>query len=246
MNDMPIKELSTQETLRVKWASGAEFIDLNEIRGFAPEAEVDIVTTEIRNDGQLAIYSPTIAWLPDGGFALRYGDPGEFESGEAAGGDLGTASYRHHNGVWRCSWEFADGARPTVTPRCKLLVSGSARELQVVRRLKRHYAFRMMILVADNGECAVTGESLSCLLEAAHVWEVRHGGGDTRENGLTLRKDIHSLFDAHLIEIDTDGVIHADKSLSPLYQELFSLPGSYVRPSALKRIKKNLAVRNKR
>jgi hypothetical protein len=246
MNDMQVKEVNTQETLRVKWASGAEFINLNEIRSLAREAEATIVTTEIRNDGQLAVYSPTIAWLSDGGFALRYDDPGEYDTGEAAGGDLGTASYRHHDGIWHCSWEFDDGARPSVTPRCKLLVSGSARELQVVRRLKRDYEFRKMILKADNNKCTVTGERILCLLEAAHVWEVKHGGGDTRENGLTLRKDIHSLFDEGLIEIDTDGIIHADKSLSPSYQALFSLPSSRVKPPALERIKKNLAMRDKR
>jgi hypothetical protein len=246
MNDMQVKEVNAQETFRVKWASGAEFIDLNEIRSFAREGEPKIVTTEIRNDGQLAVYSPIITWLPDGGFSLRYDDPGEYDSGEAAGGDLGTASYRHHDGVWHCSWEFDDGVRPTVTPQCKLLVSGSARELQVVRRLKRNYEFRNMILKADDNECAITGERLSCLLEAAHVWEVKHGGGDTRENGLTLRKDIHALFDKRLIDIGTNGVIRADKSLSPSYQALFSLPSSRVKPPALERIKKNLAMRDKR
>jgi hypothetical protein len=246
MNDRQVKEVNAQETLRVEWASGVEFIDLNEMRNFARGVEATIVTTEIRNDGQLAVYSPTIAWLSDGGFALRYDDPGEYDSGEAAGGDLGTASYRHHDGVWHCSWEFADGARPTVAPLCELLGSGSVRELQVIRRLKRDYEFRKIILKADDNECAVTGERLLCLLEAAHVWEVKHGGGDTRENGLTLRKDIHSLFDARLIKIDTDGVIHADKSLSQSYQALFSLPSSRVKPAALKRIKKNLAMRDKR
>jgi len=246
MNDRQVKEVNAQETLRVEWASGVEFIDLNEMRNFARGVEATIVTTEIRNDGQLAIYSPTIAWLSDGGFALRYDDPGEYDSGEAAGGDLGTASYRHHDGVWHCSWEFADGTRPTVAPLCELLGSGSVRELQVIRRLKRDYEFRKIILKADDNECAVTGERLLCLLEAAHVWEVKHGGGDTRENGLTLRKDIHSLFDARLIKIDTDGVIHADKSLSQSYQALFSLPSSRVKPPALGRIKKNLAMRDKR
>ena len=64
-------------------------------------------------------------------------------------------------------------------------------------------AFRQALLEAYEGRCVVTGCDVAAALEAAHI--VPHTGQpelDTLENGLLLRRDLHSLFDALLWTID--------------------------------------------
>jgi putative restriction endonuclease len=57
-------------------------------------------------------------------------------------------------------------------------------------------AFR--IIVTDNYHrmCAVTHERTLPALEAAHIRPFAEGGGHEASNGVLLRRDIHSLFDA--------------------------------------------------
>jgi len=65
-------------------------------------------------------------------------------------------------------------------------------------------AFR--ILVTDNyhRRCAVTGERTLPALDAAHIRPYADGGLHTVSNGLLLRRDIHSLFDAGYVTITPD------------------------------------------
>jgi putative restriction endonuclease len=62
-------------------------------------------------------------------------------------------------------------------------------------------AFR--ILVTDNyhRRCAVTGERTLPALDAAHIRPYSDGGMHTVSNGLLLRRDIHSLFDAGYVTV---------------------------------------------
>lgn len=65
-------------------------------------------------------------------------------------------------------------------------------------------AFR--VLVTDNYDrrCAVTQERTLPALEAAHIRFYRAGGGHEASNGLLLRRDIHSLFDAGYVTVTPD------------------------------------------
>lgn len=62
-------------------------------------------------------------------------------------------------------------------------------------------AFR--ILVTDNYQrrCAVTLERTLPALEAAHIRPYADGGTHDPGNGLLLRRDIHSLFDAGYVTV---------------------------------------------
>jgi putative restriction endonuclease len=62
-------------------------------------------------------------------------------------------------------------------------------------------AFR--ILVTDNYQrrCAVTQERTLPALEAAHIRPYGEGGEHTAQNGLLLRRDLHSLFDAGYVTV---------------------------------------------
>jgi putative restriction endonuclease len=62
-------------------------------------------------------------------------------------------------------------------------------------------AFR--IVVTDNYErrCAVTSERTLPALDAAHIKPFASGGAHEPSNGILLRRDIHSLFDAGYVTI---------------------------------------------
>lgn len=63
--------------------------------------------------------------------------------------------------------------------------------------------FRRELRRIYNNECAITGCNAFEALEAAHIRS--YNGSDTNHptNGLLLRADIHTLFDLHLVTVDT-------------------------------------------
>ncbi len=62
------------------------------------------------------------------------------------------------------------------------------------------------VLVTDNyhRRCAVTRERTLPALEAAHIRPFAEGGEHEASNGVLLRRDIHSLFDAGYVTITPD------------------------------------------
>jgi putative restriction endonuclease len=64
--------------------------------------------------------------------------------------------------------------------------------------------FRVAVLDAYGRRCAVTEEKTLPVLEAAHIRPFADGGGHEVGNGLLLRSDFHTLFDAGYLTIDTD------------------------------------------
>lgn len=65
-------------------------------------------------------------------------------------------------------------------------------------------AFRSLVTDIYQRKCAITGEKTLPALDAAHIWSYTEGGPHEPENGLLLRKDVHSLFDAGYITVDDD------------------------------------------
>lgn len=63
--------------------------------------------------------------------------------------------------------------------------------------------FRQELIQAYGSQCAITGYNAVDALEAAHI--IQYLGPDTNHvtNGLLLRTDIHTLFDLHLIAVDS-------------------------------------------
>lgn len=70
-----------------------------------------------------------------------------------------------------------------------------------VRRRLGQQAFKLALLEAYNGRCAITGLDLPPALEAAHIHPVSDGGLHRLDNGLLLRADLHKLFDAGYIAV---------------------------------------------
>lgn len=65
-------------------------------------------------------------------------------------------------------------------------------------------AFHLSVLDAYRNRCAVTGEKVRPVLEAAHIKPYSLEGPNVVPNGLTLRADIHKLFDRGYVTVDKD------------------------------------------
>lgn len=65
-------------------------------------------------------------------------------------------------------------------------------------------AFRLAVTDAYKRECAVTGGRVLPALEAAHIQSYSSGGEHAVSNGLLLRRDIHTVFDAGYLTFDED------------------------------------------
>jgi putative restriction endonuclease len=65
-------------------------------------------------------------------------------------------------------------------------------------------AFRVAITELYSRQCALTGGKVLPALDAAHIRPYSEGGVHAKPNGILLRKDIHSVFDAGYATIDPD------------------------------------------
>jgi putative restriction endonuclease len=96
----------------------------------------------------------------------------------------------------------------------KSLIERRYRLTEVKQRI--HQAeFREAVLDAYGGRCAITGLPVRDLLDASHI--VPDGDEDWGQpvipNGLPLTKVHHAAYDAKLIGIDADGVVHVSGRL---------------------------------
>lgn len=64
--------------------------------------------------------------------------------------------------------------------------------------------FRVTVLDAYDRACAITQEHSLPVLEAAHIRSFASGGPYDVRNGITLRSDLHRLFDRGYVTIDPD------------------------------------------
>jgi len=62
-------------------------------------------------------------------------------------------------------------------------------------------AFRLAVLDAYGGACAVTTEHSLPVLDAAHIRPWASGGENVVRNGIPLRRDLHRLFDLGYVSI---------------------------------------------
>lgn len=61
--------------------------------------------------------------------------------------------------------------------------------------------FRVLVTDSYQRRCAVSGEKTLPALDAAHIRPYREGGSHDASNGILMRRDIHSLFDAGYVTI---------------------------------------------
>ncbi len=64
-------------------------------------------------------------------------------------------------------------------------------------------AFQVVVLDAYDRRCAVTGDKIRPVLQAAHIRPVAAEGEHRLDNGLLLRSDVHTLYDRGYLAVDT-------------------------------------------
>jgi putative restriction endonuclease len=114
---------------------------------------------------------------------------------------LERAAHRHHLTEWTTeAIELRRTGKPQViTPR---LGQGS---------------FRLAVLDAYDGACAVTNEHSLPVLETAHIRPWGQGGRHELPNGLPLRRDIHRLFDLGFVTVKPDLRFAVSPALRDVY-----------------------------
>jgi putative restriction endonuclease len=96
--------------------------------------------------------------------------------------------------------------RFTLAPRIGLSEMPQARygEPTLIHPRLGQGAFRVLVTDLYGRRCAVTRERTLPALDAAHIRPYGSGGEHEPQNGLLLRRDVHSLFDAGYVTVTPD------------------------------------------
>ncbi len=93
-------------------------------------------------------------------------------------------------------------------------------------------AFRVAVTETYRRQCAVTGGKVLPALDAAHIRPYSEGGYHTKSNGILLRKDIHSVFDAGYATVDENFRFLVSKKVKEVFnngEEYLRLDGQALR-----------------
>ena len=106
----------------------------------------------------------------------------------------------------------------------------------------RKSGFRKKVLKADDGKCVITSETLKKVLDAAHICGVAESDNDGTDNGITLRTDIHRLYDRGMFLIDPRSGKPAKlhKDLTEDYKALLEHADAQLPRESLRRVKRAL------
>lgn len=94
-------------------------------------------------------------------------------------------------------------------------------------------AFRVLVTDAYHRRCAVTGERTLPALQAAHIRPYGDGGEHELSNGLLLRSDLHSLFDAGYVTITPDLHFEVSRRIKEEFENgrhYYALQGQVIAP----------------
>jgi putative restriction endonuclease len=111
-------------------------------------------------------------------------------------------TYSTEEGDGRSLWELLE-ARTRTTATASILAQEPARfgKPVLVRPRLGQGAFRVLVTDSYQRRCAVTTERTLPALDAAHIRPYAVGGSHEASNGLLLRRDLHSLFDAGYVTV---------------------------------------------
>jgi putative restriction endonuclease len=93
--------------------------------------------------------------------------------------------------------------------------------------------FRVRVLDAYDRACAVTGEHSLPVLEAAHIKPYASGGEHAVSNGVSLRSDLHRLFDRGYVTVDNEQRFVVGRRLKDEFENGKSYYGLHGQPLAL-------------
>jgi putative restriction endonuclease len=96
-------------------------------------------------------------------------------------------------------------------------------------------SFRFLVTDAYQRRCAMTGERVVPVLEAAHVRPYSREGEHKLENGLLLRSDLHALFDGGYLTVTPGYKIEVSRRIREEFEngkDYYALHGRTVREPA--------------
>lgn len=119
---------------------------------------------------------------------------------------------------------WGDTSAPKVIEPASADVLAKALRFASVAARPEQAAFRRKVFVAYGGKCAITGCSVVTALDAAHLrgrdWRLGHNDA---EDGILLRKDVHALYDAGLLDLDERWVVSVVQDVSAHYGQFAGL-----------------------
>ena len=92
--------------------------------------------------------------------------------------------------------------------------------------------FRIIITDAYERRCAVSGERVLPVLEAAHIRPYSRGGEHSLNNGILLRSDLHILFDQGYLTIAPDNHLEVSAKIRDEFEngrEYYAFQGEAIR-----------------
>jgi putative restriction endonuclease len=90
-------------------------------------------------------------------------------------------------------------------------------------------SFRVVVTDVYERRCAITGERVLPVLEAAHIKPIKDGGQHETTNGILLRSDLHKLFDKGYVTVTHDHRCRVSRKLKDDFhngEEYMQLAGS--------------------
>ncbi len=93
-------------------------------------------------------------------------------------------------------------------------------------------AFRFVVTDTYHRRCAVTQERTLPALDAAHIFPYHLGGDHEVSNGLLLRRDIHSLFDAGYVTVTPSWEFEVSRAIREEFEngrDYYALHGTRIR-----------------
>ena len=106
----------------------------------------------------------------------------------------------------------------------------------LVRHRLGQGSFRAAVTDAYRRQCAVTGDRVLYVLDAAHIRPFAQGGEHSVNNGLLLRSDLHTLFDRGYLAVDPQHRVQVSRRLREEFdngREYYALEGrSLLLPAA--------------
>lgn len=92
-------------------------------------------------------------------------------------------------------------------------------------------AFRLLVTDNYDRRCAVTRERTLPVLDAAHIIPYGEGGSHDAQNGILLRRDVHSLFDLGYVTVTEDHRFEVSRKIREDYEngrDYYALQGREV------------------
>jgi len=124
---------------------------------------------------------------------------------------------------------------PDLAPAFQLVDCDTRRwQEQVVAQREAQGTFKLVLLDAYDSRCAVTGERVVPVLDAAHIQPYFGPASNHVQNGLLLRTDLHRLYDEGLVTVTPDLRFRVSERIKEVWEnghEYYALRGRELRPT---------------